>query len=141
MKGQTGDTARRLSAAFLALALLIGALPGTNWTAAPTDPDLAAGDYALVQVANGTAGAVAAEATADGATDVAALDKLDLVTARLSPEALRSLQNDPRVSYLAADAVVKASGRGDDFGGGTARPSTGLKYLSAEAAVIGGTSQ
>ena len=76
-----GDTARRLSAAFLALALLIGALPGTNWTAAPTDPDLAAGDYALVQVAHGTAGAVAAEATADGATDVAALDKLDIVTA------------------------------------------------------------
>src|SRR6266576_6898461 len=111
MKGQMGDTARRLSAAFLALALLIGALPGTNWTAAPTDPDLAAGDYALVQVAHGTAAAVAAKATAAGATDVAALDNLDIVTARVSADALRSLQSDSRVAYLAADAVVSASGR------------------------------
>jgi len=139
MKGQTGDTARRLSAAFLALALLIGALPGTNWTAAPTDPDLAAGDYALVQVAHGTAGAVAAEATADGATDVAALDKLDLVTARLSPEALRSLQNDPRVSYLAADAAVKASGQEDHFERGKARPSPGVQVVDANQAWSGAT--
>ncbi len=139
MKGQMGDTARRLSAAFLALALLIGALPGTNWTAAPTDPDLAAGDYALVQVAHGTAGAVAAEATADGATDVAALDKLDLVTARLSPEALRSLRNDPRVSYLAADAVVKASGQEDHFERGKARPSPGVQVVDANQAWSGAT--
>src|SRR5205823_4983727 len=139
MKGQMGDTARRLSAAFLALALLIGALPGTNWTAAPTDPDLAAGDYALVQVAHGTAGAVAAEATADGATDVAALDKLDLVTARLSAEALRSLQNDPRVSYLAADAVVKASGEENHFERGRARPSPGVQVVDAAQAWTGAT--
>ena len=62
MTGQMGGTARRLLAAFFALALLITALPGTSWTA-PTDPNLAAGDYALVQVAHGTAGAVAAKAT------------------------------------------------------------------------------
>src|SRR4029077_14401597 len=97
MQGQMGDTARRLLAAFFSLALLITALPGTNWTA-PTDPNLGAGDYALVQVAHGTAAAVAAKATAAGATDVAALDTLDIVTARVSSDALQSLQNDWRVS-------------------------------------------
>jgi len=110
MQGQMGDPARRLLAALFALALVVGALPGTNWTTAPTDPDLATSDYALVQVAHGAADAVAAKAVAAGATDVAALDTLDLVTARLSPDALRSLQADSRVAYLAADAVVRASG-------------------------------
>ena len=98
MTGQMGDSARRLLAAFFALSLLVAILPGTNWTAVPADPDLSPGDYALVQVTHGTAGAVAAKATAAGATDVAALDKLDLVTARLSADALRSLQSDSRVS-------------------------------------------
>src|SRR2546428_12368113 len=121
MTRHMGGTARRLLAAFFALALLFAALPGTSWTAVPTDPDLSAGDYALVQVAHGTAGAVAAKATAAGATDVAALDKLDLVTARLSADALRSLQSDSRVSYLAADAVVGASGREGHLETGEAR--------------------
>src|SRR5207244_7270603 len=119
MTGQMGDSARRLLAAFFALALLVASRPGTNWTAVPADPDLSPGDYALVQVAHGTAGAVAAKATAAGATDVAALDKLDLVTARLSADALRSLQSDSRVSYLgrtpwwrrAAGRITSSKGR------------------------------
>jgi len=139
MTGQMGDTARRLLAAFFALALLVEGLPGTNWTAAPTDPDLAGGDYALVQVAHGTAGAIAAKATASGATDVTGLDTLDLVTARLSAEALRSLQNDPRVSYLAADAVVKASGEENHFERGRARPSPGVQVVDAAQAWTGAT--
>src|SRR5438876_1097120 len=139
MTGQMGDSARRLLAAFFALSLLVAILPGTNWTAVPADPDLSPGDYALVQVTHGTAGAVAAKATAAGATDVAALDKLDLVTARLSPEALRSLQNDPHVSYLAADAAVKASGQEDHFERGKARPSPGVQVVDADQAWSGAT--
>src|SRR3989442_4848760 len=114
MTGQMGGTARRLVAAFFALALLFTALPGTSWIS-PIDPSLAAGDYALVQVAHGTAGAVAAKATAAGATDVAALDKLDIVTARLSADALRSLQSDSRVSVIAAHAVITAARQGQHY--------------------------
>src|SRR5438105_15295674 len=139
MTGQMGDSARRLLAAFFALSLLVAILPGTNWTAVPADPDLSPGDYALVQVAHGTAGAVAAKATAAGATDVAALDKLDLVTARLSADALRSLQSDSRVSYLAADAVVEASGRENHFEQGKARPSPGVQVVDADQAWSGAT--
>ena len=138
MQGQMGDTARRHLAAFFALALLFTALPGTSWTA-PIDPTLAAGDYALIQVAHGTAGAVAAKATAAGATDVAALDKLDLVTARLSADALGSLQSDARVSYLAADAVVTASGEGDHFEKGRAKPSPAIQIVDADQAWSGAT--
>jgi serine protease AprX len=129
MTGQMGDTARRLSTAFFALALLIAALPGTSWTA-PIDPDLAAGDYALVQVAHGTAGAIAAKATAAGATDVAALDNLDIVTARVSAEALRSLQSDWRVSFLATDVVVSAAG---GFSADV-KPSAGVAAIDAPQA-------
>src|SRR2546421_6223917 len=139
MTGQMADSARRLLAVFLALALLVASLPGTTWTAVPTDPDLSAGDYALVQVAHGAAGAVAAKATAAGATDVAALDKLDLVTARLSADALRALQSDSRVSYLAADAVVEASGLEDHFEQGKARPSPGVQVVDADQAWSGAT--
>jgi serine protease AprX len=121
-------------AAFLALALIVAALPGTNWTAAPTDPDLAAGDYALVQVTHGTADAVAAKATAAGATDVASLDKLDLVTARLSADALRSLQTDSRVFYLAADALVEAAGAEDRFEKAKGLPSPGVRVIDADQA-------
>jgi serine protease AprX len=134
MTGQMGGSARRLSAAFFALVLVAAALPGTNWTAVPTDPDLAAGDYALVQVTHGAAGAVAAKATAAGATDVAALDKLDIVTARLSPDALRSLQTDSRVSYLAADAQVEAAGAEDHFEKGKGLPSPGVRVIDADRA-------
>src|SRR6267378_2367257 len=133
MTGQMGDTARRLLAAFFAFALLFTALPGTSWTAI-TDTDLVAGDYALVQVAHGTAGAVAAKATAAGATDVAALDMIDIVTARLSTEALRSLQGDSRVSFMAADAVVSASGGDDHYDRSHGRPSPGVAVVDADKA-------
>jgi serine protease AprX len=134
MTGQMGDSARRLVAASFALALLVGGLPGTSWTVAPTDPTLATGDYALVQVTHGSAGAVAAKATAAGATDVAALDKLDVVTARLSADALRSLQGDARVTYLAAEAAVTASAEEDHFEKGRAKPSPVIQIIDADQA-------
>ncbi len=138
MQGQMGDSARRLVAAFFALALLITALRGTSWTA-PTDPSLGAGDYAIVQVVHGTAGAVAAKATAAGATDVAALDKLDIVTARVSDDSLRSLQNDSRVSFIATDAVITASGKGEHFERTNGRPSPGVSAVDANQAWSGAT--
>ena len=138
MQGQMGDFARRLLAAFFALALLITALRGTSWTA-PSDPTLGAGDYAIVQVAHGTAGAVAAEATAAGATDVASLAKLDMVTARVSGDSLRSLQNDSRVSFIATDAVITASGKGEHFERTNGRPSPGISAVDANQAWSGAT--
>ena len=131
--GQMGDSARRLGAAFLALALLLTALPGTSWTA-PIEGNLAAGDYALVQVAHGTASAVAAKATVAGATDVAALNTLDIVTARLSTDALRSLQGDSRVSFIATDAVITASGKRERYEDAKGRPSPGLELVDAHLA-------
>lgn len=133
MTGQMGDTARRLSAAFFVAALLFTGLPGTSRTAL-TDPDLAPGDYALIQVEPGTASAIAAKATAAGATDVAALDMIDIVTARVSADALRSLQSDSRVSSLAADAVVTAAGREERFEKPNGRPSPGVAAVNANEA-------
>ena len=133
MTGQTGDFARRLVAAFFAFALLFTALPGTNWTAI-TDADLVAGDYALVQVAHGTAGAVAARATAAGATDVTALDTIDMVTGRVSADSLQALQRDSRVLVLAADAVVTASGRDGHYERLVGRPSPGVDVVDADKA-------
>jgi serine protease AprX len=133
MTGQMGDTARRLLAAFFAFALLFTALPGTSWTA-QTDPDLAPGDYALIQVIHGAASAVAAKAKAAGATDVAALDMVNIVTARLSAEALRALQSDSRVSILAADAVVTAAGKKERYEKWNGRPSPGIEVVDAAEA-------
>jgi serine protease AprX len=133
MKGQMGDSARRLLAAFLAAALLFTALPGTSWTA-HTDSDLAVGDYALIQVAHGTASAVAAKASAAGATNVASLDMLDMVTARVSADALRALQTDWRVSRLSSDAVVAAAGKHEHYERHIGRPSPGLAVIDADEA-------
>jgi serine protease AprX len=119
--------------AFLSLALLFTALPGTNWTAL-ADPGLAAGDYALVRVAHGAAGAVAARATAAGATDVAALDTIDIVTARLSAEAIRTLQSDSRVALIATDAVVTALGKKEHFEKTNGKPSPGVEVVGADQA-------
>jgi len=129
MTGQMGDTARRLLAAFFALALLVTALPGTSWTA-PIDPDLATRDYALIQVAHGTAGAVAAKATAAGATDVAALDKLDIVTAHLSGQAVDAVRRDGRVRLIASDSIVTAAG---GFSADV-KPSAGVAAIDAPQA-------
>ena len=138
MTGRMGGSTRRLSAAFFTLALLFTALPGTSWTA-PIDPSLSVGEYALIQVSHGAAGAVAAKAAAAGATDVAALDKLDIVTARVSSDALRSLQTDWRVSSLVSDAVITAAGRRERFERSTGKPSPGVQTVDADKAWGGAT--
>ena len=131
--GQMGDTGRRVLAGVFVIALVVTALPGTSWTAL-TDPDLAPGDYALIQVAPGTAGAIAAKAAAAGATDVATLDTIDVVTARVSADAIRALQNDSRVAVLASDATVSATGRRERFEKPNGRPSPGVEVVEADQA-------
>jgi serine protease AprX len=131
--GQMGDTGRRVLAGLFVFALVFTGLPGTSWTAL-TDPDLAPGDYALIQVAPGTAGAIAAKATAAGATDVATLDTIDIVTARVSADAIRALQSDSRVAMLASDAVVTAAGKRERFERSNGRPSPGVAVVDADQA-------
>ena len=105
MTGRTGGVLRRGVALFAASVLFLAVAPGTNWTAAPVDPALASGGYALVRVGHGAAGAVAAEVQASGATEVAALDAIDVVTARISDDALRALRSDPRVAFVVDDVL------------------------------------
>ena len=139
MTGRRGGALRRFVAVFAASVLLLAAVPGTNWTKAPVDPALASGGYALLRVGHGAAGAVAANALAAGATDVAALDTIDIVTARVSEDAVRALRSDPRVRFIAADGIVTAVGRKDRFERGEGRPSPGLGVIDAAKAWAGAT--
>ncbi|HEV8534709.1 MAG TPA: S8 family serine peptidase [Candidatus Limnocylindria bacterium] len=124
---------RRGAAVTVALALVLAALPGTNWTAA-VDPALAPGEYALIQVEHGAAPAIAAKAGLAGATDVSALSQIDLVTARLSGEALRALRADRRVAFLVADGEVSAVGKGRQFEHEAGRQSPGVAVVEAPRA-------
>jgi serine protease AprX len=133
MTGQMGHSARRLLAAFFAFTLLFAALPGTSWTA-PSDPNLTAGDYALVQVAHGTARAVAAKAMAAGATDVATLDTIDVITARVSQRAIDALRADTRVAFVGADTVVQALDSDWNYEDPYGDPSVAIDAISAPKA-------
>src|SRR5437899_6029032 len=134
MTGRTGGVLRRGVALFAASVLFLAVAPGTNWTAAPVDPALASGGYALVRVGHGAAGAVAAEAQASGATEVAALDAIDVVTARVSDDALRALRSDPRVAFVVGDTIVTAVGKDDHFEKPAGNPSPGIAVIGAERA-------
>src|SRR5438093_6823321 len=134
MTGRTGGVLRRGVAPFAASVLFFAVAPGTNWTAAPVDPALASGGYALVRVGHGAAGAVAAEVQASGATEVAALDAIDVVTARISDDALRALRSDPRVAFVVADTIVSAVGKEKYFEKATGKPSPGIEVVDAQRA-------
>ncbi|TMC75689.1 MAG: hypothetical protein E6J09_11935 [Chloroflexi bacterium] len=134
MTGRKGGASRRCVAFFAAAVLLLAAAPGTNWTKAPVDPALASGGYALLRVGHGAAGAVAALAVAAGATDVAALDTIDIVTARVSEDAVRALRSDARVAFIAADTIVTAVGKDDHYEKAGGKPSPGVTVIGAERA-------
>src|SRR2546428_1636144 len=134
MTGRTGGVLRRGVALFAASVLLLVVAPGTNWTGAPVDPALASGGYALVRVGHGAAGAVAAEARDAGATDVATLDVIDVVTARVSEHAVRALRSDARVAFIAADTTVTAVGKGGPFEKPARKPNPGIAGITAERA-------
>jgi serine protease AprX len=134
MTGRTGGAPRRCVAIVAASLLLLAAVPGTNWTGAPIDPVLASGGYALVRVGHGAAEAVAAEARATGATEVAALDAIDVVTARVSEDAVRALRSDARVAFIAADTTVTMLGGDRRFEKGNGKPSPAMDVVSAQRA-------
>lgn len=134
MTVRLGEASRRCFALLVTIALLVAAVPGTNWTLAPLDPALASGGYALVRVGHGAARAVAAEARAAGATDVAALEAIDIVTARVSADAVRVLRSDARVVFLAADTVVTAVDKDKEFEKVKGRPSPAMRVVNAERA-------
>src|SRR6266508_6660253 len=104
--------AGRFVTAFIIIALLLG----TAWTGRASvarvdvDPALHSGDIALIQVAAGTAWTVAADLTAAGATDVTAFDSVNVVSARLSDQALATVATDRAVLRATTDGHVTAVG-------------------------------
>jgi serine protease AprX len=134
MTGQTTGLVRRVVAAVATLVFAVPLLPGTSWTSVPVDPALDLGAYALVRVDPGASGAVAAKARSAGAGDVVALDAIDVVIARLSADALRALRTDPRVAFIAADAVVTTAGKRDRFESAAGEPSPGVEVIDAPEA-------
>src|SRR5438045_2751577 len=109
MTRRLGEVRARAATMVAALLLIATLLPGPNWTLAPLDPAFASGGYALISVGRGAAEAVADEARALGADDVASLDSIDVVSARVTSSALDSLRRDARVAFIASDAIVTAA--------------------------------
>jgi serine protease AprX len=121
---------------------IVALLLGTAWTGRASvarvdvDPALHAGEVALIQVAAGTAWTVAADLTAAGATEVAAFDSVNIVSARLSNAALASIGTDRSVLRATTDAAVIATGGGrnrdlDELGDNTDSTSAGNAAISA----------
>src|SRR6266702_2265635 len=98
MKGQVGvlRAVGRVVTPVLIFTLLSGTARTGRVTVArvDVDPALHAGDVALIQVAHGTAWTVAHDLTAAGATEVAAFDSIDVVSARVTGAALNSIGTD-----------------------------------------------
>src|SRR2546425_9136832 len=98
MKGRVDPLmkTRRAVAAGLAVALLLG----TAWSGrvnafhANVDPSLRAGDLALLEVGRGTAWSVSRELAAAGATEINALDAIDVITARVTDSAIAKISSD-----------------------------------------------
>jgi serine protease AprX len=133
-------TGRLVTSVFI-FALLLG----TAWTGRASvarvdvDPSLDAGEVALIQVAAGTAWTVAADLTAAGATEVAAFDSVNVVTARLNDAALASISTDRSVLRATTDAIVVATGGGrnrdlDQLGDDTDSTSIGNAAIGAPTA-------
>jgi serine protease AprX len=129
----------RLAAPIIILALLIG----TAWTGRASvarvdvDPALHSGDLALIQVAAGTAWTVAADLTSAGATDVAAFDSVNVVSARVSDRSLATIATERAVLRATTDARVTAvwggnNGRDlDVVGSASKKDSLGIAAIDA----------
>jgi serine protease AprX len=143
MKGNVGTQRAfgRLVAPLIIFALLLG----TAWTGRASvarvdvDPALHAGDVALIQVAAGTAWTVAADLTSAGATEVAAFDQVNVVTARVTDSTLALIAADRQVLRATTDAKVVASGDGrgkdlDKYGDLSDRTSVGVAAIGAPKA-------
>jgi subtilisin family serine protease len=126
---------------------IVALLLGTAWTGRASvarvdvDPALRAGEMALIQVAAGTAWTVAADLTAAGATEVAAFDSVNVVSARLSDKALAAVATDRSVLRATTDARVSAVGGGrsdgkdlNSFGSASKKDSIGIDAIDAPSA-------
>ena len=124
--------------------LVFALLIGTAWTGRASvahvdvDPALHAGDVALIQVAAGTAWTVAADLTSAGATDVTAFDSVNVVSARLSDQALATVATDRAVLRATTDGHVTAvggpNGNGkdlDEYGSNNKKDSIGIEAIEA----------
>jgi serine protease AprX len=142
MKGQVGmRAAGRLVTPIVIFALLLG----TAWTGRASiarvdvDPSLDPGDIALIQVAPGTAWTVADDLSADGATEVAAFDSVNVVSARVSEQALSTIATARAVLRATTDAQVSAVGGGrnakdlDKVGSSSTKDSIGIDAINASA--------
>src|SRR5437867_12992430 len=134
MTRRLGEVRGRIATMVAALLLIATLLPGTNWTLAPLDPAFASGGYALISVGRGAAEAVADEARALGADDVASLDAIDVVSARVTSSALDGLRRDARVAFIASDAVVTAASDEKHFEKPKGKPSAGNEAIGARQA-------
>ena len=134
MTRRLGEVRGRIATMVAALLLIATLLPGTNWTLAPLDPAFASGGYALISVGRGAAGAVADEARALGADDVASLDSIDVVSARVTSSALDSLRRDARVAFIASDAIVTAASDEKHYERPQGKPSVGNEAIGARQA-------
>jgi serine protease AprX len=145
MKGQVGML--RAVGRFVTSILIVTLLAGTAWTGRASvarvdvDPALHSGDVALIQVAAGTAWTVAADLTSNGATEVAAFDSVNVVSARVSDQALAMVATDRAVLHATTDGRVTAvggpTGNGkdlDDFGSSSKKDSIGIGAIEAEDA-------
>ena len=122
--------------------LVFALLIGTAWTGRASvarvdvDPALHAGDVALIQVAAGTAWTVSADLTSAGATDVTAFDSVNVVSARLSDQALATVATDRAVLRATTDARVAAVGGGkngkdlDRVGSQSTKDSIGVAAIN-----------
>ena len=124
--------------------IVFALLFGTSWTGRASvarvdvDPALHAGEVALIQVAAGTAWTVAADLTSAGATDVTAFDSVNVVSARLSDQALAAVATDRAVLRATTDGHVTAvGGRSDngkdldEYGSNTKKDSIGIEAIGA----------
>lgn len=138
---------KRSTGRFVAPLIIFALLLGTAWTGRASvaqvdiDPALHAGEVALIQVATGTAWTVAADLTAAGATEVAAFDSVNIVSARLSDRALAAIATDRAVLSATTDARVSAIGGGrsdgkdlNSFGTSSKKDSLGIDAIGAPTA-------
>jgi Subtilase family len=133
----------RAAGRFVTPIIIFALLLGTAWTGRASiarvdvDPALHSGDIALIQVAAGTAWTVAHDLTSAGATEVAAFDSVNVVSARVSDQALAAIATDRSVLRATTDAHVAAVGGGkngrdlDKVGSASTKDSIGIAAINA----------
>jgi subtilisin family serine protease len=96
------------------IALILLVASGAIAKAAPPDPyliGLRAGSDLTAQGISGVKDALVREVLHEGGEVTTVYQALDLIAARLTPEAMRRLEGDPRVSYIAPDGRIAAPDR------------------------------